>query len=405
MRVHSLLFWCCFAAVGVMEPAVQAQPLFDFQRLTAAAPAMNERFGLSVEIHGNHALVRSSSAGTVEVYSFAVDSGWTYQQTLDSSSDPGDGFYGSHIYLDDDLALIGSQGGNGYVDLYNWENGALVFDQQLIASDGANLDFFSEAQRHGNTIIVGAFGKNGPGGESNFGAAYVFERIGGSWVETQTLTPDVEATGKRFGISIALGDGIALIGADDLLPMSNFGPGSVYVFARSGQTWAQTDRLFSSAAGDGFGRDLALDGDLTVIGHEFADTSAGNSAGSAFVYQNVLGTFSEIDQLAPSNPQAFQQFGIDVDIAGDSILVGTSMDFGSASLFGMDGSSLASQWTEIALFEEPAMDMNALYGFQVALTGEFAMVGSPREDNGGIADAGAVYLFDLTTRLFANSFE
>lgn len=404
MRLHSVLLWCGLAVIGIVEPNAVAQSTFEHQKLVARSPAVNERFALSVEAHGNYALVRSTGSGVVDLYGFDVNDGWTYRQTLESSSDQGDGSYGSSLFLDDDIALIGSLGGNGYVDVYTWEDGSLVFGEQLVASDGANLDFFSKAQRFQDTIVVGAFGKNGPGGESNYGAVYVFERTGASWLETDILEPDSPATGKRFGISVALGDGTLLIGADDLEPMSNFGPGSVYVFTKSAATWNQTDRLFSSAAGDSFGSDVALQGDLAVIGQEFADTSAGNAAGAAFVFQSSMGSFLEIDQLVPSNAQAFQQFGIDVDIAGDRILVGTSMDFGSASLFQVAETGLAPQWSEVALFEEPEMDMNALYGFQVALAEDFALIGSPRED-AGAADSGAAYLFDLTTRIFASSFE
>ncbi len=50
--------------------------------------------------------------------------------------------------------------------------------------------------------------------------------------------------------------------------------------------WPQQDHLFTgvAAAGDRFGRSVAISGDTIVAGAPFHDTAAGSYAGSAYVF-------------------------------------------------------------------------------------------------------------------------
>ena len=104
--------------------------------------------------------------------------------------------------------------------------------------------------------------------------------------EQQLIASDGEE-GDGFGSSVALDGDTALIGAasddvDGALTSLLTGPpitgshGSVYVFTRSGTTWAQRQHLVASdaAEGDFFGFSVALDGDTALIGAPGKDVCA-----------------------------------------------------------------------------------------------------------------------------------
>ncbi|MDQ3623880.1 MAG: hypothetical protein M3463_15555 [Verrucomicrobiota bacterium] len=134
----------------------------------------------------------------------------------------------------------------------------------------------------GDTVVVGANGNDDAGASS--GSAYVFVRSGATWTQQQKLTASDAASGDFFGISVAISDATILAGAsgdDD----AGIDSGSVYVFGRSGATWSQQQKLGASDAApvDEFGRFVAIDADLAVIGAPL-DDDGGSSSGSAYVF-------------------------------------------------------------------------------------------------------------------------
>ena len=145
---------------------------------------------------------------------------------------------------------------------------SLVNEQKLTASDGAASDQFGiSVAVSGATIVVG-MPFDDIGGNVNQGSAYVFKRQGGSWVETQKLTASDGAVFDQFGFSVAVSGATIVVGArlDDI--GGNFTQGSAYVFERQGGSWVETQKLTASdgAAGDQFGASVAVSGATIVVG-------------------------------------------------------------------------------------------------------------------------------------------
>src|SRR5690606_13989379 len=63
----------------------------------------------------------------------------------------------------------------------------------------------------GDYAVIGAYQDDDNG--SNSGSAYVFERISGTWTQTQKLTASDGAAGDFFGRSVAISGGLVLSGA------------------------------------------------------------------------------------------------------------------------------------------------------------------------------------------------
>ena len=68
-----------------------------------------------------------------------------------------------------------------------------------------------------------------------------------------------------------------------------------------------------------FGRDVAISGDIIVVGELFGDIAPGLNEGKAYVF-NVDGTL--IQNLTAPDPSPRGAFGLDVDIQDDIIVVG-----------------------------------------------------------------------------------
>src|SRR5207302_1677104 len=85
----------------------------------------------------------------------------------------------------------------------------LTAETELTAGDAAAEDRFGESVAlSGGAALVGAYTKN-----SSAGAAYVFLRRGGAWSQQQKLTAADAAANDYFGISVALSGETALVGA------------------------------------------------------------------------------------------------------------------------------------------------------------------------------------------------
>ena len=63
--------------------------------------------------------------------------------------------------------------------------------------------------------------------------------------------------------------------------------GSAYVFELVGSTYTQRQRLVfgGGTSLDGFGRSVAIDGDIAVVGAPNDDGTAGSNQGSAYIYE------------------------------------------------------------------------------------------------------------------------
>jgi hypothetical protein len=163
----------------------------------------------------------------------------------------------------------------------------------------------------GNTALVSA-----PGDTSEQGAAYVYVRAGTTWTQQAKLTADVRNNVDAYAFSIALEGDFALVGA----PKRNSQRGAVYVYERTGTTWAQKTIITpaDAANGDQFGSSLALVGDTVVIGAQ----GRSSNAGAVYVVQRSGAAWSQSAKLTLADFAANDYFGAAVAFDGTAIVVG-----------------------------------------------------------------------------------
>jgi hypothetical protein len=149
-------------------------------------------------------------------------------------------------------------------------------------------------------------------------------------------------------------------------------------------------KAHNAGAGDTFGRRAAIAGDTLIVGAPFERGSAtivngpdddlALLAGAAYVFQRDPGTGDWLQQayLKASNAEENDQFGTDVAIDGDTVVVGAPLEdelgenVGAAYVFVRDGET----WTEQAILRRP--DGEPFYFIQVpnevAISGDTIVV-------------------------------
>ncbi len=195
---------------------------------------------------------------------------------------------------------------------------------------------------------------------SNSGAAYVFARNGPTWEQQAYLKASNPGVNHNFGISVAVSGDTVAIGAFG----EDGNAGATYVFLRNGESWTQQAYLkaSNSAADDQFGGDVALDGETLVVGAKGEDSAATGSGG---------------------------------DQANNS-LAGA----GAAYVFVRSGTT----WTQEAYLKASNPGQTDSFGQAVGISGETLVIGAYYEDSGAtgingdqadntLINPGAAYVF------------
>ena len=309
-----------------------------FQKILAGDGAANDNFGISVSLDGDRALIGAyfddeggSFAGSAYVFKRTGNT-WVQEQKLTASDKAASDRFGVSVSLDGDRALIGAywddngQANTGSAYVFKRTGNTWVQEQKLTASDRGTYDQFGiSVSLGGDTALIGA-NQNDHGGSANAGSAYVFKRTGSTWVQEQKLTASDKAFNDQFGISVSLSGDTALIGAyrdDD----GGSSAGSAYVFKSMGTNWLQEQKLTASdkAASDRFSISVSLDGDRALIG-AYWDDDGGTDAGSAYVFKRTGTTWAQEQKLTASDKAAGDSFGISVSLDGERALIGAYQD-------------------------------------------------------------------------------
>jgi len=381
-------------------------------KLTASDGAAGDRFGYSVALAGDTALVGAyyDAVGANDIQGSAyvfTRSGttWTQQVKLTASDGAAYDLFGYSVALSGDTALVGAYwddvGANGdQGSAYVFTRSGTTWSEQahLTDSDGEADDYFGgSVALSGDTALVGA-ADDDVGANADQGSAYVFTRSGTTWSLQQKLTASDGAAYDYFGGSVALSGDTALVGAYYDAVGANDTQGSAYVFTRSGTTWSLQQKLTASdgAAGDRFGLSVALSGDTALVGADLDDVGANADQGSAYVFTRSGTIWSEQAHLTASDGAAGDHFGLSVALSGDTALVGAdgddvgaNSDQGSAYVFTRSGTA----WTQQGKLTASDGAAGDHFGVSVALSGDMALVGATGDDVGANDSQGSAYVF------------
>ncbi|HYA45147.1 MAG TPA: FG-GAP repeat protein [Acidimicrobiales bacterium] len=246
---------------------------------------------------------------------------------------------------------------------------------ELAGSDTVTKDDFGTAVAiSGETAVVGA------DWHADAGRAYVFQEGGTGWHQVAELVGSDTAAGDNFGVSVALLDGMAVVGA----PGAHYG--RAYVFQERPSGWQQVAELAGpdNAANDAFGDAVDASGGTVVVGAE----ERVHGFGRAYVFQERPSGWQQVAELAGSDTAAGDNFGSSVAVSGRTAVVGASgrADGAGRAYVFQEG---VSGWYQTAELAGPGTSAGDNFGWSVAVSGETALVGA----FGQGTDAGRAYAF------------
>lgn len=279
--MYDYTFGNWYGAVYVFEPGPSGWT--QVAKLYASDGAPYDRFGADVAVSGQHAIVGQYGDHWGAVYFFERIAGtWTeVQKLVPNDLELNEGFAVS-VAISGDRAIAGAQHGtdDGILSgtAYVYERGAAGWAQvdKLTAYDREEADGFGAAVAiDGDRAVVGA-ARNDDACPWNIncdsGSAYVFERIGGAWLETAKLLPDDLAPWQMFGTSVALAGPRIAVGSyaahDDCPPEDpSCASGTAYLFELVSGGWQQATELVRPDAdpGDFYGFATALSNEFVLV--------------------------------------------------------------------------------------------------------------------------------------------
>jgi hypothetical protein len=457
---------------------------------TLVVGARNENSSQTTITNGTTASSDNSnlSAGAAYVFKRSGVS-WVQEAYLKAPNADASDLFGSAVAIAGDTIVVGAFGessnqttitngttasannlsmSSGAVYVFK-RTGTLWAQEAYIKAPNANpMDYFGNSVAiSGDTVVVGAHqeqsnqtsitnGATGSGDNSlSFaGAVYVFKRTGTLWAQEAYIKAPNAGSMDFFGSSVAISRDTIAVGAEaeasnqititngasaSLNNSASFS-GAVYVFKRSGITWAQEAYLKAPNANtlDALGNSVALYGDTIVAGAKnesssqititngstaSADNSLSNS-GAAYVFKRTGSVWAYEAYLKAPNADPSDNFGKEVAIFGDTVVVGApyedsnqttitngtsassnndAIDSGATYIFKRTG----EQWAHDAYLKAPNVEIDDNFGSAVAISGDTIVVGSAGEDSNqttittgatasgdnSASNAGAVYVF------------
>lgn len=349
-------------------------------RLTASDREAGDRFGSSVNLHGNTALVGATKANSLTgaVYRFDADTGAEVAKWTPTGGQTDDRF-GFSIDQTETVAIVGAYSDNqaarnaGAAYVYDLSTNTQT--HKLIGSDTAEADFFGYSVAvDGNRALVGAYRDDDDGTSS--GSAYLFDTTTGA--QLSKITASDAAAEDWFGIQSAMQGNRALIGAAG----DSSEAGAAYLF--DVQTGDELMKLVADDADAGarFGQFLAMDGDLALIG-AYGDDEFGAEAGAAYLFDLVTG--DQLFKFTASDAAAGDRFGTSVELDGNIAVISAYRDdeaVGAAYLFDL---TTGEEIEKLVAFDGSTSDQ---FGRSVSIYGDQVIIGADYDD----ALAGSVYL-------------
>lgn len=278
---------------------------------------------------------QSTNAGSVTVFD-RVNGMWEFEARLEPSQPRTDGWFGTGIAIGQDTVIVGareensaSRGNTGAVyEFQRLADGFWIGFDRLTPAELTSQDRFGHTvEVDGDTLAVGAFNHSLPGIRET-GAVFVYERVGGFWVNPQILFGSSAGNDDFFGVTLALeGDRLA-VGAR-LNTTGVDGSGAVYIFERENGVWTEAQRIAnpSGSSASEFGSKVSLHGDLLLVGDWQHDDSAGDNRGRAYLFERGTQGFALTSTIEPPTEiDAEAYFGHDVELFGNTALIGAFGD-------------------------------------------------------------------------------
>jgi len=368
--------------------------------------ALDEYRGVSASIIVND----TSVAGT-------QTPGYIIAQILDNPNAYGtsaNDYFGQSVAISGNYAIVAANyeddaGGtsSGKVYIFNVSTGALLhtLDNPNAYGAVASDAFGNQVSISGNYAVVAAVGEDDAGG-INSGKVYIFDVTTGALVHTLN-NPNAYGTSllDYFGQSVAISGNYTIVGAkfEDEAVRTN--SGKAYIFDVSTGALVHTlnnPNAYGTNDSDQFGESVAISGNYAVVGAIGEGDAGGTSSGKAYIFDVSTGALVHTLNNPNAYGTSFQDgFGYQVSISGNYAVVATQLEddvggtsSGKAYIFNVTTGALVHTLDNPNAY---GTSLNDNFGYSVAISGNYVVVCAYAEGDAGGASSGKVYIFDVTT--------
>ena len=334
----------------------------------------------------------SNFTGAAFVYRYQTGV-WQYEAKLQAFDGIFDDRYGWSIAVSGNVVVVGSRDdehegfdvGSAYV--YRFVDSQWIFEAKLIPPDGEFLDRYGKSVAIENDVlVVGSYLDDD--GDNRSGSAYVYRFDGSNWQMDTKLVASDPAEGAEFGHSVAIEDNVIVVGARDFF---NGSAGAAYVFRFDGVQWLQEAKLEASDGQDldFFGDDVDISGNSIIVG-AMGNDEAADRAGAAYIYSFNGKAWGGEQKVFAANASYNELFGRSVAIDGDLAICGSSADSptGSVTVF----QSVNGDWIWIERIEaSDGSPGDQFSGHGIAIQDNIAVVNASNHHHGD--EVGSSYVF------------
>ncbi len=372
-------------------------------RLSLLPTSTTAELGASLALDANLALVGSPgvAGGQVRVLSHN-GSLWNETGSLPLPTLPTSGRFGQALALNTDRAVVsatGAFGGDGAAYIFPRQQSAFGNAIAIDAADGGFADRFGAAVVNSDTgVLVGA-DLDTIYSNSGQGAVYAYEPTSPtSYLFRARIDSGDGAYLDRYGSAVAVDGNVAMIGAYLEDTVAGADAGAVHWFERSGDQWVRRGQILAPDAQveDRFGIAVDIDGDRVAIGAFWDIVGSNVDQGSVYVFRRTGNSWALEAKLTAADGQARDLFGFALALEADTLVVGArgaSVPFtaqGTAYVFRFN----AGSWSQQARLDTPLLGANLFFGASVGVANGRALIGAPGQTVAGVAGAGAAYVYE-----------
>jgi len=343
----------------------------------------------------------NSSSGAVYVYERSGSS-WTQNTYIKATNNDSSDAFGASVSIDVDTLAVGATG-----------------------------------EDSGTIAIINGMTSSATNDNSSSGAAYVYKRYGGFWIQEAYIKAGNSKNGSasdndsNFGHFVSIdGDTLAVSAIyedSDLTTITNAttvpdnvssksASGAVYVYKRTGVTWVQEAYIKAGNSDNDskFGYSVSLDGETLVVGAPYEDSdlttvtnatsvpdnvSFNTDSGAVYIYKRSGATWVQEAYIKAANSEAGDLFGWSVSIDNDTLVVGAYAEDSNQSTISNDNSSASSDnsvvgsgaayvykrtgssWEQEAYIKAVNPTAEDNFGYSVSIDNDTIVVGAYLEDS------------------------
>ncbi|MFN6531150.1 LamG-like jellyroll fold domain-containing protein [Nostoc sp. ChiSLP03a] len=273
--------------------------------------------------------------------------------------------------------------------------------QKLQPADLKSESYFGEETALSGEWAIAGARKADKADIQDAGIAYAFQLQNQMWLQKQQLQPNDTRVGDQFGSAVAMSQEWAIIGARK----ADYGiirdVGAAYIYQLADGIWQQKQKLQPSDlnVNSSFGKGIAINGNWVIIGASHSNSITIQDAGAAYVFYLENGVWQQKQKLQPQDLGVNQCFGNIIAMTAEWAIIGGGDRYTSASIKRPGGAYIYhlenGVWQQKQKLNSPRPGINDLFGYSVAISGEYAFVGAVNTPITNILGTGSVYIYKL----------